>query len=371
MYGPPFQITLMNRKPSGIIITPPSNGCVFDPTKVDYFVIIFIDEAQAGYTTDGTNIGGRWNNDVELVNENLSDDKKCATIVFDVDAERIGINSIGFIWPSNNPQNNLPIPSSNIIETIRPNSGPNSQLAYYNMFKNTIQTKYGSDIWDSLHSEDIHVRTIVDNSGSMTYSLIAEAIEHFKSFLDSENIEHTEYAGCADERWLRWAKQGHSGFINNSFDICDCYFLNNDSAIFLWPFHIIVLTDPDSLGLWNNETRTLFKNVKYLYNNANTYEITTTNNIILMFLIPAYSGLDLTSLTLDGYGLSVGMLSDGWLYVDGFHQSIEFNAYNRPPNFNGTQPPQNIDELKTISVSIDGCTHSYTFRYIVNFIQEN
>jgi hypothetical protein len=366
MYGPPFQISLMNRKPSGDIIIDPPVECNFDPEEIDSFVIIFIDEANNGYTDSlGYDIGLFWEDDVDSFNL-LSDDQKCAVIVFDIDtlpSPSFALHG-GEIWPKNNINSNLPISQSKIIQTRRPymlgNDNFYSQQDLYEFVVTMIQIRYGVNIWNVLENNNIVVRTIVDNSGSMTYNLIEGAIQLFKEFLDNNNIDHNEYKSCANERWLTWAANAHL----NNLDTQMCCFVsdnNNNNIIYLNPLY-------SWMPAWNNETSTMTVVHRWEWDGSSRIECPGNgiNFDSLVFFVnkPVDTGPAIINNVLVYDWPEIGVYAHSSVPNITPTYSVEIFDENRYIIFltGGVTEYQDIISTFDISVSIGGCTY---FRRVI------
>jgi hypothetical protein len=208
---------------------------------------------------------------------------------------------------------------------------------------------------------------VVDNSGSMTYSLIEGAVD-----IIAENFTYKRiFTPCSDERWLRWITNAHTissiALDTNPLNICSCYEENEDSSIDLWSTHKLV---HESLGQWDDQTRTFTITVKYTpyYDEINDvwrYEYNYSWGGFEI-LIPHTAQIETLSLYRTDWGLSYN--GNNPTYYEPENGHFYTIAHNIPvASFSG---PVNIDRLLNISVSIGGCTHSYTFRQIINFEEE-
>jgi hypothetical protein len=356
----------MNRKPSGDIIIDPPVECNFDPEEIDSFVIIFIDEANNGYTDSlGYDIGLFWEDDVDSFNL-LSDDQKCAVIVFDIDtlpSPSFALHG-GEIWPKNNINSNLPISQSKIIQTRRPymlgNDNFYSQQDLYEFVVTMIQIRYGVNIWNVLENNNIVVRTIVDNSGSMTYNLIEGAIQLFKEFLDNNNIDHNEYKSCANERWLTWAANAHL----NNLDTQMCCFVsdnNNNNIIYLNPLY-------SWMPAWNNETSTMTVVHRWEWDGSSRIECPGNgiNFDSLVFFVnkPVDTGPAIINNVLVYDWPEIGVYAHSSVPNITPTYSVEIFDENRYIIFltGGVTEYQDIISTFDISVSIGGCTY---FRRVI------
>lgn len=361
MFGSPFQHRLIIKPVSGVIVDPdpPDSPCSFDPEEVDRFVIVFIDESTPTYTSlDGNAIGAYWTIDAETFDEQLNNYQKCATHIFHINTARSPYLPI---WPESvvglDPE--LPIGEDQITKITRPSTSF-SQQNFYQTCLNTLNTRYGSDFVSQINSNNIEVIIIVDNSGSMQYALVQEAVD-----LLAENFDdYVIIAPCTDERWLGWCEKAHTVSILNALnavDVCECYEIGGNT-IDIWEIHKIVY-----LNEWDELTNTFTETVEYEESNG-IYQIRDAVYPGFYILIPAAADMSTLTLYYPEYGLTFSDQepSDAFVLESGYFYHVDFISPNIPAS---STPFTNTNRIVSLSVSIGGCNHSFSFRHIINFIE--
>jgi hypothetical protein len=235
-----------------------------------------------------------------------------------------------------------------------------SQQDLYEFVVTMIQIRYGVNIWNVLENNNIVVRTIVDNSGSMTYNLIEGAIQLFKEFLDNNNIDHNEYKSCANERWLTWAANAHL----NNLDTQMCCFVsdnNNNNIIYLNPLY-------SWMPAWNNETSTMTVVHRWEWDGSSRIECPGNgiNFDSLVFFVnkPVDTGPAIINNVLVYDWPEIGVYAHSSVPNITPTYSVEIFDENRYIIFltGGVTEYQDIISTFDISVSIGGCTY---FRRVI------
>ena len=221
-------------------LTPTPTPTPTDPNINTYnstYILNFIDEAQPQYTSTqyGNLVGNLWSVDVNYFNQSVSPQSSRFVAAFDIDTNFETINPSqgwGEIWPSGAVGDikdtlcSLPIPKENIIQTSRPT--PESQTTFLNYVQdkiiNTLQWGTFNEI--KTNSPDATFILIVDDSASMTYTLVQEALESLRDIILAAGLDCVILTLCKNERWLQWS----SYVLNNIATIHDPNFTDNMCA---------------------------------------------------------------------------------------------------------------------------------------------
>jgi len=179
---------------------------------INDIVLSFSDEAKPVYVESGGTAGIGWVPDVDYWIANMSAFNPNNFLTFDIGVSFEDLYpTVGVVAPYDAPPNGV----SNIINIARPTEGdPISQAAFYASLKETLETKYGINIWNDLATQSRRIVMFIDTSGSMDRATIGLGIDEFELFLTTNGITWQELT-CSNEQWIRW-------LVNSALNVIDC-----------------------------------------------------------------------------------------------------------------------------------------------------
>ena len=184
------------------------------------YIMVLIDEAQPNYAkcTEGKVFGNLWPVDTEYLDTVLTTYNFNAQqlAIFDIDSSETGTDSDTLeIWPSTAILDNnasfapcgLPIPKDQIVRTPRYINSANSR----DLFNFIVDTIFGESFNWGVSFENLRLVNpnavfviIVDDSGSMTYNMVKDAITELYASIVFSELKCIVLTSCASERWMQW-----------------------------------------------------------------------------------------------------------------------------------------------------------------------
>jgi len=207
------------------------------------YIMILIDEAEPNYTKclDGKVFGNLWPVDSAYLSNVLESSQFNTNqlAIFDMDSSFAGTESDSLaIWPSGAILNNnitfspckLPIPISQIIRTPRYINSANSRSLFNFVLDNIFNPN--SLNWGTsfeklrFNKPDATFVIVVDDSGSMNYNMVKDAITELYASIVFSNLKCIVLTSCGSERWMQWI----SYIIENLNNLVSIY--NSNPLVF-------------------------------------------------------------------------------------------------------------------------------------------